>query len=47
MECNSSIKANEIPPFTKKQMGTENIMIGEISQTKTDIAYHLYMESKK
>ena len=43
-----AIKKNEILLFAATWMDLENIMLSEVSQTKTDtILYHLYVESKK
>ena len=47
MEYYSSIKKNEIMPFPATWMDLETIILSEVSQTKTNIIYHLYVESKK
>ena len=44
MEYYSSIKKNEIMPFVATWMGLE-IILSEISQRKTNIIYHLHVES--
>ena len=48
--CNGilfSHKKNEIMPFAVTWMDLEVIILSEVSQTKTNIIYHLYVESKK
>ena len=47
MEYDSAIKKNDIMPFAAVWMDLEIIILSEVSQTKTNIRYHLYMESKK
>ena len=47
MEYSSTIKKNEIMPFAARQMDLEIITLSKISQRKTNIIYHLYVESKK
>ena len=43
-----SHKKNEIMPFAAIQMYPAITILGEVSQTKTNIIwYHLYVESKK
>jgi len=42
-----AIKKNEIMPFAAAWMDLEIIILSEISWTKTNICYHLYVESKK
>ena len=42
-----SHKKNEILPFATTWMNLKDIMLSEISQQKTNIIYHLYVESKK
>ena len=42
----SAIKKNEIMPFAATWMNLEIIMLSEVSQTKTNIIYHLHVESK-
>ena len=39
-------KKNEIMPFAATWMDLEIIILSEVSQTKTNIWYHLYVESK-
>ena len=47
MEYYSAIKKNKIMPFAATWMDLENIILSEVSQTKTNtICYHLYVESK-
>ena len=46
MEYYSAIKYNEIMPFPATWMDLEVIILSEVSQTKTNIIYHLYVESK-
>ena len=42
------IKKNEILPFATTWMGLEDIMLGEISQRKTNTKiFHSYVEFKK
>ena len=47
MEYYSATKKNEIMPFAATWMALEIIILSEVSQTKTNIIYHLYVESKK
>ena len=47
MEYYSAIKKNEIMPFAATWMDLEIIILHEVSQTKTNIIYHLYVEYKK
>ena len=47
MEYYSAIKKNEVMPFSATWMDLEIIILSEISQRKTNIIYHLYVESKK
>ena len=47
MEYFSAINKNEILPFATSCMELKSIMLSEISQRKTNICYHLCMESKK
>ena len=47
MEYDSAIKKNDIMPFAAVWMDLEIIILSEVSQTKTNIRSHLYMESKK
>ena len=47
MEYYSAIKKREILPLAATQMALESIILSEVSQTKTNIIYHLYVESKK
>ena len=47
MEYYSAIKKNEIVPFAAIWMDLEIIILSEAkSERKTDIIYHLYVESK-
>ena len=42
------LKKNEMLPFAETWMDLENIILSEVSQTKTNIiCYDLYVESKK
>ena len=43
----SPIKKNEIMPLSATLMDLEIIILSEASQTKKNIIYHLYVESKK
>ena len=45
MEYYSAIKKNEIMPFVATWMDLEIVMLSEVSQRKTNIIYHLYVES--
>ena len=47
MDYYSAMKNNEILPYTTAWMDLENIILSEVSQTKTNIAYHLHVESKQ
>ena len=47
MDHNSAIEKNETLPFAASWTDLENITLSEISQTKTNTIYHLYMESEK
>ena len=47
MEYDSVIKKNEMMPFAVTWMDLETIILSEVSQTKTNIIYHLCVESKK
>ena len=40
-----SHKKNEIMPFTATWMDQEIIILSEVRQRKTNIIYHLYVES--
>ena len=42
-----SHKKNEIMSFAAIWMGLEIIILNEVSQTKVNLLYHLYMESNK
>ena len=42
-----AIEKNEIMPFASKWMDLEIIILSEVSQIKTNIIYHLCVESKK
>ena len=46
MEHYSAIKKSEVLPFAATQMDLEIVILSEVSQTKTNIIYHLYVESK-
>lgn len=46
MEYHSVIKNNAILPFEAMWMDTENIMLNEVSQRKTNIVCILQVESK-
>ena len=46
-EYYSAIKKNEIMPFAAIWVDLEVILLSEVSQTKTNIIYHLYVQSKK
>ena len=43
MEYYSSVKSNEILPFSSMWMDLENIILGEISQRKTNTVDIIYM----
>ena len=43
----SAIRKNEILPFAATWVDLENIILSEVNQRKTNIIYHLYVESKK
>ena len=45
MEYYSAIQKNEIMPLVATWMDLEIIVVSEVSQTKTNIIYHLYVES--
>ena len=45
MEYYSAIQKNEIMPLVATWMDLEIIVVSEVSQTKTKIIYHLYVES--
>ena len=47
MEYYSAIEKNEIMPFAATWMDLEIIILSEVSQTKTNIRYCLYVESLK
>ena len=48
MEYFSSMKKNEIMPFTATWMDLKNIILSEVNQReKADIIYYLYVESDK
>ena len=47
MEYSSAIKKNEILPFAAIWMNLEKVILSEVNQTKANIIYHLYVESKK
>ena len=42
-----SHKKNEIMSFAATWINLDIIILSEVSQTKTDIWYHLYVKSKK
>ena len=42
-----SHKKNEIMSYAATWMGLEIIILNEVSQTKVNLLYHLYMESNK
>lgn len=42
-----SHKKNGIMPFTVIWVGLEIIILGEVSQRKTKLTYHLHVEAKK
>jgi len=46
-EYYSAAKKNETLPFATTWMGLKSVILSEISQRKTNILYHLYVESKK
>ena len=46
MEYYSAIKKKEIMPFAATWMNLEIIILSEVNQRKTNIIYHLYVESK-
>ena len=46
MEYYSAIKKNEIRPFAATWTDIKSIILSEVSQTKTNIMYHLYVKSK-
>ena len=50
MEYYSSVKSNEILPFSSMWMDLENIILSEKCHTEKDkycVCFHLYVESKK
>lgn len=47
MEYYSAIKKNEIMTFAVTWIGLEMSILCEISQTKTNMIFHLSAESKK
>ena len=47
MQYYSAIKKNEIMPFAATWMDLEIIILSEVRLRKTNIWYHLYVESKK
>ena len=47
MEYNSARKKSHILPLAATEVNLEGIMLSEISRTKTNTVYHLYVESKK
>ena len=47
MEYYSAIKQNEIMPFAATWMNLEIVILREVSQTRTNIIYCLYVESKE
>ena len=47
MEYYSAIKKNEIMPFAATWMDLQMIILHEVRQRKTNIIYHLYVESKR
>ena len=47
MEYYSAIKKSEIMPFAATWMDLQIIKLSEVSQRKTNIWYHLYVESRK
>ena len=47
MEYYSALKMNELMPFTATWVDLEIIILSEVRQRKTNIMYHLYVESKK
>ena len=47
MEYYSVIKKYEIKPFAAIWMDLEIIILSAVSQRKTNIMYHLHVESKK
>ena len=42
-----SHKKDDIMPFEATWMDLERTILSEVSQTKTNIIYHLYVKSKK
>ena len=46
MEYYPGIKKNEIMPFVIMLLDLESIRLSEISQTKRNLCFHLYAESK-
>ena len=47
IEYYSAKKKNKIMPFAATWMDIEIVILYKVSQTKTNIIYHLYVESKK
>ena len=48
MEYYSAIKKNEIMPLAATWMDLKIVILGEVSQTKTNVMwYHSYVELKK
>ena len=47
MEYYSAINKNEIVPFVAPRINLEIIILSEVSHTKTNIIYHLFVKSKK
>ena len=48
MEYYSAIKKNEIMPLAATWMDLKIVLLGEVSQTKTNVMwYHSYVEFKK
>ena len=41
----SAIKKNDIPAFAATWMDKEIIILSEVSQRKTNIIYHVYVDS--
>ena len=46
MEYCSAMKKNEIMPFAATWMDLEIIILSDVRQKRTNIIYHLYVESK-
>ena len=47
LEYYSVMKKNEVMPFSATWMDLQIIILSEVSQRKTNIIYHLYVESNK